>query len=71
MAAEDRPTHDGQELISRRTLVKGGLSVAAVAFATAITARDGGAAVTSMDRAPVFAPLATDDTPKPGAKPTR
>lgn len=36
-------------LLSRRSLVKGGLSAAAVAAATIMTARESGAAVTSMD----------------------
>lgn len=56
------------ELISRRSLVKGGIAAAAVAVATSLAAREGGAAVTSMDSRTLTAPVAVSPTKRPAKK---
>lgn len=64
MSRLSQPSTQGHDSLSRRAVVKGGISAVVVTIAMLKTARLGDAAVTSMDRAPVLQPLSTDATPK-------
>jgi hypothetical protein len=56
----------GQAYVSRRTVIKGGVSVAIAAAAALVSARSGGAAVTSMDQRSMTVPINVPEARKPG-----
>lgn len=61
MKQTTHPSIEEHERISRRTVVKGGVSAAAVAVATLLSARESGAAVTSMDQVNALRSLLDSD----------